>query len=148
VQSKAIIFDYNRTIYDPESGSQYPEVQDLLAELRKRGFKTFLISKGDEERRMQITELGLLSLFDDITVVKEKSREDFQRYIELCPAGTKVYVVGDRVRKEIRFGNELGAKTVWLKKGKFSDELPEDDSEKPHFTISSLNEVLDILSNE
>lgn len=147
MESKAVIFDYNRTVFNPESGTLNQGVSELLVQLRGKGFKLFLISKGNEDRGKQIEELGLYDSFDHITVVQEKSSNDFQGCLELCPPDTRFYVVGDRVKKEIRLGRELGMKTIWYKQGKFSNELPEEESEKPDYTISSFDEILKIIES-
>ena len=57
---------------------------------------------------------------------------------------TNSFVIGDRVRYEIKIGNILGFQTIWLKLGKFSVEKPQSNEEKPDFTILSLKEILKI----
>lgn len=56
-----------------------------------------------------------------------------------------VAIVDDRVKRGITWGNQHGAITIWLRKGKFMLELPDDDSGKPTHTINDLTELCSIL---
>ena len=40
---KAIIFDFNRTLYDPQAQLLMPEALDVLRLLQRVGYKMFLI---------------------------------------------------------------------------------------------------------
>ena len=63
--------------------------------------------------------------FHKLTIVKEeKDLADF-KYLQIKYPDADFFVIGDRVKKEIRFGNVCGFKTIWLKRGKFASELPE-----------------------
>lgn len=55
---KAAIFDYNRTLFNPETEGLFPEVVGLLEKLRGR-FKLALVAKGDAERAKQLEQLGI-----------------------------------------------------------------------------------------
>ena len=56
-----------------------------------------------------------------------------------------IYVIGDRVKKEITLGNALGYETIWLNKGKFKKESPSNAKEIPRYTILSLKAAIEIL---
>ena len=60
---------------------------------------------------------------------------------ELEVSTDETVVVGDRVKEEIKYANQLGLKTVWLRKGKFAGELPDSTEEKPDITITDLREL-------
>ncbi len=137
---KAIIFDFNRTLYDPDQGSFVKGAVDSLQKLKEEKFLLFLIGKGTNERANLINELGLHRYFDEIIVKEEKEIEDF-RYLKKKYPDADFYVFGDRVKKEIRFGNECGFKTIWFKNGKFASEAPENDQEKPWKTIEDYEEL-------
>ena len=54
-------------------------------------------------------------------------------------------LIGDRVRSELEIGNKLGATTIWVKQGKFADELSENKDQKSDYEVTSLNGCLKLL---
>ena len=46
--------------------------------------------------------------------------------------------------KDIKEANKAGATSVWLRKGKYADEKPKNEIEKPKYTVINLSSVLDI----
>jgi FMN phosphatase YigB (HAD superfamily) len=142
-KTKAIIFDFNRTLYDPDSRALFEGVHDLLETLN-RHYHLFLMGKGSIDRQNLITELGLGPYFEDIVVKEEKYLEDFEFLRSKHPAA-EYYSVGDRIKKEIKFSNLNGMKTIWFKNGKFAGEGPDLEIEQPWKTITNLQELLGIL---
>lgn len=143
---KLIIFDFNRTIYDPEANTLYPIVPKLLKTLRRNGFELHLVSRANNSRSQLIKDLGLNESFNSAVITKSKSLSDFKKLLEGEEVNKEMsFVIGDRVKEEIRYGNLLGLKTVWLQKGRFADEFPESEQEKPSFTIKNLKELLDLI---
>lgn len=142
---KAYIFDFNRTLYDPDSGALVPGAIKNLEVLKRGGALLFLIGKGTNERTNLINELGLQRYFDEIIVKEEKDIADFE-YLKKKFPDTDFYVIGDRVKKEITYGNRCGFKTIWLRQGKFAGELPETEEENPWKTITSFDELLPVLN--
>lgn len=142
---KSIIFDYNRTIYNPEEGVVYPGSLELLQKYKDSGFALFLVAKGGTDRQKQIEDLNIKHFFRRIIVHTEKTKDDFIEVMNECEKKTELFVVGDRIKKEIRFGNECDMTTIWLKKGKFKDEEPELEIEKPDYVIHELNELESII---
>lgn len=142
---KAVIFDYNRTLFNPENNELYPAVVEVLEKLKGR-FKLALVAKGDADRLKQIEELGLANYFECIIVNKEKGLGDYKKTMEkLGVEPEEAYVVGDRVAEEIKMGNLLGAVTVWFRNGKFKDELSKSKNELPVYTIENFKDLLEIL---
>src|SRR3989344_1325729 len=115
-----IIFDYNRTLYDPETKSFYPGAVALVSALALK-HELYLISRREPERANYLEQSGLKELFTDIAFVEEKTVALFQRF---AGGDKNTVVIGDRVTEEITIGNRLGLRTVWLKQGKFAAELP------------------------
>ncbi len=144
---KGIIFDFNRTLFDPERKALVSVALPLLKELQQKGYKLCLISrKTVEERREDISRFGLDQYFMHIVVVEEKEKQHFEECIaamKLQPE--EIAVVGDRVRSEIYFGNILGMRTIWFKSGKFAKEEPRQKEEEPEYVIKDLKEVLGCL---
>ncbi|MBU0766463.1 HAD hydrolase-like protein [Patescibacteria group bacterium] len=143
---KAIIFDFNRTIYDPESGSLHNGSLECLKSLSEK-HTLFLVAKGGEDRKQLIQSLDIEEFFRAISVQEEKNIEQFQECEKMLDADTNWFVVGDRTRKEIKYGNLCGMTTIWFKNGKFAEEAPQNQDEDPNFTIAQLFEIADIINN-
>ncbi|MDB4978160.1 MAG: hypothetical protein JWM56_346 [Candidatus Peribacteria bacterium] len=142
---KAVIFDYNSTIYKPDSDELTEGALDLLHLLKQKDITLFLVAKGDEKRRARIQELGLEPYFKKIIVNQQKSGNDYGSCKNEVPAGTEFFAVGDRIKEEITYANEQGMITIWFKSGKFSTEEPENEAETPAFIITHLSEAADII---
>lgn len=143
-----IIFDFNRTIYNPESRKLAKDAKRVLDILVRRNFTLYLISRSDlsHSRKKLIDKFGIKRFFSRIVLTEEKILKDFQNLtaqkdIDL----SKSFVIGDRIRQEITFGNLLGLQTVWLRTGKFSNELPRNDKEQPKYSIQALKDLLKIV---
>ncbi len=136
---RAIIFDYNRTIFIPEIGGVPKRTLLLLKELKNKGIKLGLISVNEKKRNL---EPVLETFFTSVKIVPQKSSSIFSCMLDELEVSTdETVVVGDRVKEEIKYANQLGLKTVWLRKGKFAGELPDSTEEKPDITITDLREL-------
>ena len=147
---KGIIFDFNRTLFDPDKNNLNLGVLDLLDELLDAGFKLCLLSKrSQEDRREQISKLGLDKYFLDIQVIEgDKTEYNFKRCINIMALGSEeILVIGDRIKKEIFLGNKLGMKTIWYRSGKFLDEPPSSKQEEPSKTVSNITELKSFFQN-
>jgi len=137
-----IIFDYNRTIFNPEADSLYQGVVKLLQDLSKKN-ELFLISRNEPGRKNKLKKLGIEQYFENITFVEEKTIELFK---ELAQGDKNILVIGDRVKEEICIGNQLNFITIWVQQGKFANELPTKSEEKPSFTVKNIEEIKNIVS--
>ncbi len=144
---KGVIFDFNRTLYDPETNKLVEGALGLLERLKKRKYKLALISKKTaEEREDRIYQLGLDKYFQTIKLTESKSEDDFVDILasmSLC--ASEVAVVGDRVKLEIKIANRLGMRTIWYRKGKFANEVYEEEDERPYYTITKLEQVMSLI---
>jgi len=138
-----IIFDYNRTIFNPDTDKLYPGVLGLLSKLSSK-HELFLISRAEPGRKNKIEKLNIKRYFKKIIFVAEKSQKIFKK---ITGNEKEIIVVGDSIKDEIRIGNQLGFLTVRLKKGKFSLEIPRNKNEIPNFEISSINQLKNIISS-
>jgi len=141
---KAIIFDFSRTLYNPETKGLYDNALQCLENLSKE-YTLFLVVKGEDDRRQQIHSLDIERFFKFISIKKEKSVDQFNECQNMLDSDTKWFAIGDRTRKEIKFGNECGMTTIWLKDGKFSTEDPMEKIEEPDFIIYDLDEIAEIV---
>ena len=137
-----IIFDYNRTIFDPDTDTLYPGALELLQRLSAR-HELVLVSRNEPARKKRIEELTITNYFQKIVFVNEKSKQLFE---EITGNEKKVMVVGDSIHDEIKIGNQLGLITVRLKKGKFAVEIPKDDDERARYEIMDINELENIIA--
>jgi FMN phosphatase YigB (HAD superfamily) len=136
-----IIFDYNRTIFNPDTSALYSGAFELLSLLSKN-HELFLISKNEPGRKDNLKELGIEDFFKETIFVKEKSVEIFK---EIVGQEEKALVIGDRIKGEISVGNKLNFTTVWIRQGKFANEGPESKGEEPNHTINDIRELMEIL---
>ena len=138
-----IIFDYNRTIFDPDSNTLYPGTRDVLHQLSST-CELFLVSMNDPERRSAIEAFNIERYFKKVFFVNKKSRSLFQK-IAGVDIHTTIVVVGDSIRNEISIGNRLGYATVRFKRGKFAGQVPEYEDEYANFEITELHELYDLI---
>lgn len=138
-----IIFDYNRTIFDPETDNLYLGVLELLQKLSAK-YELFLISRNEPARKRRLEELNIKNYFQKISFVNEKSKQ----ILEEISGNTKnVIVIGDSISDEIKIGNQLGFITVRLKKGKFATEIPKNKDEIAKFNITNISDLENIISS-
>src|SRR3989344_524151 len=116
-----VIFDLYRTLYDPEKEILLPDVAYTLQKLRDAGIRLYVVTRDEGNRSDIISQLGIKDFFHEIVLVPRKSKKVF---MSLLSADGDKYIVGDRAREEIFFGNQCGAKTIWFKNGKFASEVP------------------------
>lgn len=138
-----IIFDYNRTIFDPEQQELYSGVLELITYLSDK-HELFLVSKNEAGRKEKLDSLGISSFFEKIIFTNNKTTQLFS---EIVNGENNVIVVGDRILGEITIGNKLNLITVWLKQGKFSNEHPVSDEQKPKHIIYDISELKEIIKN-
>jgi FMN phosphatase YigB (HAD superfamily) len=136
-----IIFDYNRTLFNPDTDSLYQGVVPLLESL-SADHMIFLVSKKVAGRNDRLDTLNIKQYFQNIVFVDQKTKEVFQ---DIVGDETEVIVVGDRVQEEISIGNQLGFTTIWVRQGKFSTELPAESGMQPTHSIKTIDELSTII---
>lgn len=142
---KLIIFDWKRTLYDPDNKSLIDGAEELLKSIKKRNIPIILVGKGGDDMNKEIKRLAVDSYFEKIIFVEgEKDLNIYKPLISKNPKET--LFIGDRARSELDAGNKLGAITVWIKQGKFSDEDPENEQQKPTFTVLKLRQCFRLIS--
>lgn len=137
----SIIFDWKRTLYDPDDCSLIAGTKAVLQLLRHYNIPIVLIGKGGDDMRVEVERLGVKAYFSKIIFCEGyKDINLFRSYISTTNPKT-TFFIGDRVRSELEIGNTLHATTIWVRQGKFSNEEPESNIQKPTYTISSLGEL-------
>lgn len=114
--------------------------------------KKVLVSKGDAFLQFQkIRRLGIEELFDAILITQtdEGKKSCFVQALAQFP-NRETWVIGDRIDSEIKFGNELGLKTVLFRhgQGKYKRLVPKSGVEKPLYTVGSFEELRRVLGVE
>lgn len=142
-----VIFDFNRTIYDPTAGELIPGAQDVLVALTAAGHHLALISMKETGREDLLDKVGIRHFFKWVRFVEtDKSLEDFTAILNAAgAASSSTYVVGDHLHREIRFGNMLGMKTIWFKSGKFASLKPENEHDYPWQIVTNMADVYEII---
>lgn len=140
-----IIFDWKRTLYNPEEKSLISGSLELLDFIRQKNIPIVLIGKGGEDMYQEVDRLKINGYFSKILFKEgEKEVETFRQYVnQEQPQYT--LLIGDRVRSELEVGNILGATTIWVKQGQFADEKPENKNQKPDFIVNSLIKIINII---
>jgi FMN phosphatase YigB (HAD superfamily) len=155
---KLYIFDLDGTIADTDHVKlDYSNIREtrfyegadtVLARLS--GMKV-LVTRGDLEiQRKKIELLDLKWLFSEIIIcpTDEDKKWHFEHIFEkekIAPhKGAEVWVIGNRPDEEIRFGKELGWKTVRLLQGKHKKIRPKDALETASYTIEDVRDLLDL----
>ncbi len=143
---RGFIFDFSGTVYDKRSGDFVEGAKEALEYLFRR-YPLALISKsGGRKKRTLISSLGLDRYFMSVLVVDEKRSADFLKCASVMGVlPENIAVVGDKVTSEIRIGNLLGMKTIWLKRGKYAGLFPSSKDEEPDVIITDLLQLKDMF---
>ncbi len=143
---KIIIFDFFRTLYDPDTDALVPGCTAVLQALHERGYLLYLISRAELGRGGLIERESLIPYFAEVKLVAEKTLGGFQELLD-APSVSRAdsWVIGDYLKQEIKYGNQAGAKTIWIRSGKFSGLTPDIPLEEPLYTVEKISEILQII---
>ena len=126
----------------------YSDVIDNLKELKN--LKLFLVTNGSfNQQNKKIDILKIRNYFDEIFINEKKDKTEIFRNImyKFSFSPREIMVVGDKIDKEIRNGNELGMITVRILRGIYSNIDPQEKLENPEYVINNLNEIFNIINN-
>ena len=141
----SVIFDWKRTLYDPESRRLMKSVTSLLEFLKLGKINIYLIGKGGDGMLDEVKRIGIKDFFEDIIFVNESKEEfNFEKYIDKVNSKNTL-VVGDRLNSELAIGNRLGTTTVFIQQGKFADEKACDPKNIPDFVFGSIQEFYNFI---
>ena len=116
-----LIFDFNKTLFQPETNALYPDALTTCKTLRLRGYQLLLLSQEKTERQALIQSLGLERIFDRIVITPTKNIAVFQALLDGLET-QETYVIGDGADREIRLGHELGFRSIWVDRSR--GEIP------------------------
>jgi putative hydrolase of the HAD superfamily len=123
----------------------WPGALELLERLRARGLKLAMITNGlAETHRDKIAILQLENAFDEIFIADEVGLiKPDPRVFELAASRLGVppgacAMVGDRLERDVRGGNDAGMYTVWMN---VRDETAPPDGPQPDATVTTIADV-------
>lgn len=127
-----------------------PHVREMLRELFKR-YDTYLLTTGRADfQNRKLDVLGIRGLFKAVAILPSDREETKESWLAaLINSGYRpqaVIVVGNRLDNEIRAGNRLGMKTVWVKHGEGYGLIPSEETGKPGYIIHDIMEFPETLS--
>ncbi|HKP53629.1 MAG TPA: HAD family hydrolase [Chloroflexia bacterium] len=139
----------------------FPGTKDVLAYIgtcssKRDPLVTAVLSEGNEERLEMILQAHRIRderYFDEI-VIARKSKQAFEEIkavgIKLLPeppdqVRTLVMMVGDSLHRDIKLANQADFMTVYKPSRFKGHETPQEEDEKPDYTISALTELPPIL---
>src|SRR3990167_10777459 len=136
----AIVFDWKRTLYDPNSRQLINGTNELLDFLHQNAVPMFLVGLGGDEMYAETDRLGVAGYFSAILFRDGKKSPDW--YAETIPDFySGMIFVGDKLDSEIEVGNKLGNCTVRVRQGEFAIEFPESSAQTPDYTLESLSDA-------
>jgi len=99
-----------------------------------------------EERKKQI-ELSPIRHYFEYVLVTEGSKDKILDAIikKLNLPRKQILIVDDRTIRGIQYGSAKGHPTIWLKQGRFANELPNKKTGQPDFIISNLNQIKNLI---
>jgi FMN phosphatase YigB (HAD superfamily) len=135
----------------------YKDAEYVLPLLRDSGnLVTVLFSEGNPARvgrTLEAHRIELLHFFDEI-VIRPKTREAWE-YVKqtgrnrldpaACGQPTVFILVGDSIERDIKLGNQAGFVTVFRPQDFLGQERSCEPYGQPHYTISTLRELPEIL---
>ncbi|KKU82821.1 MAG: 2-haloalkanoic acid dehalogenase, partial [Parcubacteria group bacterium GW2011_GWA2_47_8] len=97
---------------------------------------------------VKIKASGLERYFSLILVDSDHKDALYDKALKkLKVQASEIVVVDDRVVRGIAWGNRVGATTIWVKRGKFADELPTKATGYPTYTISDIEACAKIIDS-
>ena len=154
---KILIFDLDDTLFDTSSQLDetyknlpnirpFPETEEVL---KQNNFKKVLVSRGNPQiQEEKINVLNIKQFFDDIVWCRkdEDKLSCFRSIINKYKANKQdIYVIGNRIDSEIRYGKMLGLRTIHFMHGKYASLKPQNRFEIADHRIKNLKQILDII---
>lgn len=156
---KAILFDWGGTLVDDNTTVELPEAEQVLNYCSSKGYRMAVASltKHLERRQTQFASTPLNKFFEIMLVaeISQGQESDFnldtkdkmfdQIVKEFSLPRDEILIVDDRVFRGIKYANKHGHPSVWIRKGKYAAELPNDQTDQPTHIIHELKELMLII---
>jgi|SRR3989344_2279801 len=146
---EAVIFDWGRTIYDPESQQLFPQTEQVLSNLTFRQLRLGLVSIADtsiEDRHEDLRRFGISHFFQAVQIFGRREQKDFTEVLQgLRVEASRSAVVGDNLGREITLGNRIGAYTIWTRQRLSGVYVPRNAEEMPKAIIEAIPELVSLI---
>lgn len=148
VDGKVLANQYQKAL--SLQGHTYPGAEELLRQLKDRGYRIFAISNGlSKIQHPRIEHSGLKPYFEQVFISEELGAvkpniEFFTKVAQAIEAfdPSKALVIGDSLSADVQGGYIAGWDTLWLQvKG-----LPEGRSNLPTYQMTSFEEIFSMLA--
>ena len=130
-----------------EGAILFPGTMASIDELKRTGYKLFLVTFGNREiQEKKIKVLDLESAFDEIIITenplgKEKCFKEILAKYGLEPE--QILCVGDKIKDEIEVGKRLGMSTALMKHGRhYHFYKSEINDGEPYLHITKVSDLL------
>mgnify|MGYP000226949722 FL=1 len=130
-----------------EGATLFPGTMASIDELKRTGYKLFLVTFGNREiQEKKIKVLDLESAFDEIIITenplgKEKCFKEILAKYGLEPE--QILCVGDKIKDEIEVGKRLGMSTALMKHGRhYHFYKSEINDGEPYLHITKVSDLL------
>ena len=142
-----IIFDWKGTLYNSANKCLIEGTTELLELLQNYNIPVHLIGKGGQDMCQEVRRLEVEKYFGTILFVDEA--KNIKHFVDLVnKINSKLtLVIGDRIQSELSVGKSLNTTTIWIQNGKFSDQVPRNESEQPDFVVNNLIKLMALFSN-
>jgi FMN phosphatase YigB (HAD superfamily) len=149
---KIIIWDFNRTLYNPDTGTLIENAKEIVRYGFESGYVNILFSKntiGQTTVDQLLSTFFLRAYFDAIIENPEKNINHLTAQLENYHLDkSNSFFISDRAWTDIPIGNTLGLRTVWFQNGKFAHEKPRAKLEQPRYIINTLSIFKNILQSK
>lgn len=127
-----------------------PNAREVLSDLRARGYRLVLLTKGDTDlQRTRVEQSGLAQLFDEVMIVEQKTPEVITSILERLGVQTGAALsVGNSVRSDILPSLAAGVQPIWVDAHVW--EYERDHEELPEGVVleaDDLKRVLDLIES-
>lgn len=137
----------------PEVWRFYPESEEVLQQLKERGYTLCLVSNWDSRLLKLCEGLGLNRFIDHYVIsaifgVAKPDPKIFQEALRKTSvkAGEVIHV-GDSLEDDVRGASQTGIKAIWLDRGNRHDHLSKVQKDSM-IVIRNLNELIGGEANE
>ena len=144
-------FALTKTPWHSELEVPYLDAAPTLQELRQRGYKLGVIANQNYGTELRLKNWGLFHFFEVIAASAElgMTKPDlaiFEWALKQADCSPQnAAMIGDRMDNDVAPANRLGIHSVRLKRGLGAYHEPQTDDEVPEYTISTLEELLELL---
>ena len=144
-------FALTKTPWHSELEVPYLDAAPTLQELRQLGYKLGVIANQNYGTELRLKNWGLFHFFEVIAASAElgMTKPDlaiFEWALKQADCSPQnAAMIGDRMDNDVAPANRLGIHSVRLKRGLGAYHEPQTDDEVPEYTISTLEELLELL---